>query len=567
MNNDYSTELNNWWKSQYGTDWDGSSKPSMSEGMTTHDYNRGVTLYGDYVARKNIGSNYDYAVGMANAAYDRTASAAEKARRQEMEYAGVLYERMKKYLPHQQKMAGMGNMGVAQTGLNRLTNTHMNRRGAIQGEYNDTMADADYTRAMAIGAAEQARATALSERDGLTAQQMADIYTAEESAQTSAINAFKTNIFSYTTPEAAEADLATLGLSETDPKYIALKKMVEDHFANKAESDAWNTLNNMLNKNAWSAKEALTWLGHANVSKDTQSEMLTLIQDHFRDLGETKTQQRVDTVMANLENGVYQNAEDAKKALKDAGGTYHSAYENNLAVIESWFTNKTNDDLSQVYSDIMAILTSEGSYEEKAQMMSQYQEYIPQFTEHQQKTINYLYGTDASRSMKAAVGALMDDYATDDEIKAELEKWKDAPGYQDYYDEVMKEIDTDKFNYYQYNAANGDGFDYVDELLISQLAENEDADDVDTYKEEVINGDRPIEVKAGTHYTGESLAGKKVKITSEALPSDHPFFESTLINIDLKNAETGTVTPVNSGRKVQLMVKFNGKWYRCKVID
>lgn len=513
------TDYADWYRHYYGSEWDGASPMAAKpDWMSMTDYNRGAAHYNYGQKTEAYKGGRDAAVGMAEGRYSHTVSAADKVRRSEQEYNGVLYERMKKYMPLQQKMAGMGNMGIAQTGLARITNDHMNRRGAIQGAFDDVVADASLARATEVGAAEQAWAENMSELESLTMKEMLSIYAQEDQAkeeeQQAAIDAFRNSITSYASAEDALAGLDALGLEATDPQYTALKTQIEGNFRDKALEGIIGNLDNYTDKDA-----ALAALGY----------------------------------VLQPDNPLF-----AQYAMQ----------------IEGHFSNKVSDDLEQVYSDIMAILTSEGSYEEKAQAMSKYQEYISQLPVHQQDMINYLYGTDASRSMKDAVGELMDRYATDDEIEAELEKWKDAPGYQDYYDEVMKGISTEKFNYNQRLAEKGDGINYANEMKLMDDADKYANGDVDAYIQSVVAGDQSIEVTQAVTQNEPNLNPQNVtvKIDGDALEKNSewlgPVFEYNLKKLGITNPHSnnipnGTVVMTAKGGSIKCVVRFNNSWYLC----
>jgi hypothetical protein len=264
------SDYSDWHKHYSGTEWDGSS-PMMAkpDWMSTTDYNRGMIHYLYGQKSDKIQGDFDAAVGAADGAFYRTSEKAEDAYRSEMAYNGVLYERMKKYMPLQQKRAGMGNMGIAQTGLAQITNDHMNRRSAIQGQYNDAIADASFARATEVGAAERARANSMSDLNALTTEEMMKIYAGEEAdaeaKQQAAIDAFKNSITSYASAEDALAGLDALGLEATDPEYTALKTQIEGYFRDKEDAET--------KKEAQEKKEALdnhySWLEEILMGVDT----------------------------------------------------------------------------------------------------------------------------------------------------------------------------------------------------------------------------------------------------------------------------------------------------------
>ena len=77
---------------------------------------------------------YNQQTAQAQESFNSMASQYNTQMKNELEYAGVLHERMKKYLPQQMAAQGMGKMGIAQTAGANAVAKHMSNRNAIIGQ-------------------------------------------------------------------------------------------------------------------------------------------------------------------------------------------------------------------------------------------------------------------------------------------------------------------------------------------------------------------------------------------------------------------------------------------------
>jgi hypothetical protein len=180
----------------------------------------------------------------------------------ELAYNGVLYERMKKYMPLQQKRAGMGNMGIAQTGLAQITNDHMNRRSDILSLYQEEIANAS----------------------------LANSGTDEKT--TAAIAAFKDSISSYDSAESAQAGLDALGLEKTDPQYMALQTIIRGYFRDKADDQTQDNIDAFMeNLDIHGDAETAVAAFKNTLSEDDPrfSQYETQIRGHFGDKADAET--------------------------------------------------------------------------------------------------------------------------------------------------------------------------------------------------------------------------------------------------------------------------------------
>ena len=165
-----------WYRANTGMEWDGTYLNAKPEGMSDVDWMQGTMLQqfeGNKGAadatrdqtKAGLGDIYKQQTSAAQQSFNSMANQYNTQMKGELEYAGVLHERMKKYLPQQMRAAGMGNMGIAQTAganaaarhmstragiigqnqasMNELSRTHGERQAAIDAEYKKGMMAAD----------------------------------------------------------------------------------------------------------------------------------------------------------------------------------------------------------------------------------------------------------------------------------------------------------------------------------------------------------------------------------------------------------------------------------------
>lgn len=211
--------------------------------------------------------------GAASNQTPRYNTEAESKLSRELAYNGVLYERMKKYMPLQQKRAGMGNMGIAQTGLAQITNDHMNRRSDILSLYQEEIANASLANS---GTDEKTKA---------------------------AIAAFKDSISSYGSAEEANAGLDALGLEATDPQYIALKTIISGYFRDKADNQTQANIDAFMeNLDIHGDAETAVAAFKNTLSKDDPrfSQYETQIHGYFTNKTSTETKRIADQAFTTL---------------------------------------------------------------------------------------------------------------------------------------------------------------------------------------------------------------------------------------------------------------------------
>lgn len=187
-----------WWRTHYGTDYDGKSGIVKTEGMTDEDVAIGRSLLNSYNQQQQLTNQYnqnvetetnkyndliessdkayDSQIAGAKSEYDRNAQlllenynrntanakeiydrntaellanygtaqdALDKSKRQSQQNASITLDKLKKYLPAQIKAQGLGGLGVSETSMLQAYNNYNNQMGAIESGYQENKANLD----------------------------------------------------------------------------------------------------------------------------------------------------------------------------------------------------------------------------------------------------------------------------------------------------------------------------------------------------------------------------------------------------------------------------------------
>lgn len=120
------TNFLDWYKTNYGKDYDSSTELSRGEGMSDVDWAIGSSLYDTYRNNQQRQSDYE----------SRIASL-DKSKSQSQQNASIAYDKLKKYLPVQIKAQGLGGLGVSESSLLNAYNEYASKLGSIENDYQD----------------------------------------------------------------------------------------------------------------------------------------------------------------------------------------------------------------------------------------------------------------------------------------------------------------------------------------------------------------------------------------------------------------------------------------------
>ena len=145
-----------WYKANMGADWDGNYLSAKPEGMSDVDWMQGTMIQRTEAEKaaaaeqkaqtgQQLTDIYNQQTSAAQNSYNAMASQYSRQMKNDLEYAGVLHEIMKKYLPQQMAAQGMGGMGITQTAGANAVAKHMSNRSAIIGQHQSSMNELNRT--------------------------------------------------------------------------------------------------------------------------------------------------------------------------------------------------------------------------------------------------------------------------------------------------------------------------------------------------------------------------------------------------------------------------------------
>lgn len=130
-----------WWKTHYGTDYDGTSNISKTENMTDEDFAIGQTLLSNYQKAQKIESDFQESSNKLLENYTAAKDTFDKNKRQSQQNASITLDKLKKYLPMQIKAQGLGGLGVSESSMLQAYNNYSRDMGAIESEHAQKMSD------------------------------------------------------------------------------------------------------------------------------------------------------------------------------------------------------------------------------------------------------------------------------------------------------------------------------------------------------------------------------------------------------------------------------------------
>lgn len=188
-----------WYKENYGVDYDPSVGFSRREGMNDGVWNVGTNLYNYYLQglddeRKkaedeaNRNKYYDEQLETLLGEYSASREALDKSKRQSQQNASITLDKLKKYLPTQIKAQGLGGLGVSESTMLQAYNNYNNDMGAIESDYQANKTSLDTGETAAKNTLENYRQDAL--------KAIADKYNAAADARQAEAGQTSSGIFS-----------------------------------------------------------------------------------------------------------------------------------------------------------------------------------------------------------------------------------------------------------------------------------------------------------------------------------------------------------------------------------
>ena len=175
-----------WYKANYGTDYDPSQGFSRGQGMSDVDWAIGSNLYNSYLTGQNLENSYNSSKNELEQNYGQSVEALDKSKRNSQQAASITLDKLKKYLPTQIKAQGLGGLGVSESSMLQAYNDYNNRMGAIESDYNANKSTLDANRESTLSELERAyldNKTNLGISAGEQSQNIFDKYLADYKAE------------------------------------------------------------------------------------------------------------------------------------------------------------------------------------------------------------------------------------------------------------------------------------------------------------------------------------------------------------------------------------------------
>lgn len=145
-----------WYKANYGADYDPSQGFSRGQGMSDVDWAIGSNLYNSYLTGQNLENSYNSSKNELEQNYGQSVEALDKSKRNSQQAASITLDKLKKYLPTQIKAQGLGGLGVSESSMLQAYNDYNNRMGAIESDYNANKSTLDANRESTLSELERA---------------------------------------------------------------------------------------------------------------------------------------------------------------------------------------------------------------------------------------------------------------------------------------------------------------------------------------------------------------------------------------------------------------------------
>ena len=161
----------------YGVDYTGSV-PQKAAGMSDEAYQNMLAMQRAYLTEQGAQASYDAKQAAADKAYTAEADRLAKQREQSRLEAGVMLEKLSRYLPLAQKAQGLTGSGMAQSQSLEAYNDTLNRMGKADATYTDSMNSLDAYRAEGDAQRRTELETAKTQAALTENQERADIFAA-----------------------------------------------------------------------------------------------------------------------------------------------------------------------------------------------------------------------------------------------------------------------------------------------------------------------------------------------------------------------------------------------------
>ena len=224
----------------YGVDYTGGV-PKQAAGMSDEAYQNMLAMQRAYLTEKGAQASYDAKQAAADKAYTAEADRLAKQREQSRLEAGVMLEKLSRYLPLAQKAQGLTGSGMAQSQSLAAYNDTLNRMGKADATYTDSMNSLDAYRAEGDAQRRTELETAKTQAALTENQERADIFAAyRDKEEAKAYDDFE----SY--QQLLASEVAKMASEREDGKIE--KGVFDDYLEQLHDSDQYQSLSDAQKK-------------------------------------------------------------------------------------------------------------------------------------------------------------------------------------------------------------------------------------------------------------------------------------------------------------------------------
>ena len=224
----------------YGVDYTGGV-PKQAAGMSDEAYQNMLAMQRAYLTEQGAQASYDAKQAAADTAYTAEADRLAKQRAQSRLEAGVMLEKLSRYLPLAQKAQGLTGSGMAQSQSLAAYNDTLNRMGKADATYTDSMNSLDAYRAEGDAQRRTELETAKTQAALTENQERADIFAAyRDKEEAKAYDDFE----SY--QQLLASEVAKMASEREDGKIE--KGVFDDYLEQLHDSDQYQSLSDAQKK-------------------------------------------------------------------------------------------------------------------------------------------------------------------------------------------------------------------------------------------------------------------------------------------------------------------------------
>ena len=226
----------------YGVDYTGSV-PQKAADMSDEAYQNMLAMQRAYLTEQGAQATYDAKQAAADTAYTAEADRLAKQREQSRLEAGVMLEKLSRYLPLAQKAQGLTGSGMAQSQSLAAYNDTLNRMGKADATYTYSMNSLDAYRAEGDAQRRTELETAKTQAALTENQERADIFAAYRDKEEAEANAYD-DFESYL--KLQESEVAKMASEREDGKIE--KGVFDDYLEQLHDSDQYQSLSDAQKK-------------------------------------------------------------------------------------------------------------------------------------------------------------------------------------------------------------------------------------------------------------------------------------------------------------------------------